>query len=265
MLRTLPAILLTLLCAVPAVAQGPQLTTNREKVSYAIGMNIGNNLKEQDPDLDYKALVEGIADALKDDADAKRIAYVNGVNIGQSLSRDKLNVKIEELAQGIADSLAGKENPITPEEFQKAFTAYRAELTKVAKAKNAAFFVENAKREGVKQTKSGLQYQLIRAGKGNAPKESDTVRVHYKGVLLSGEQFDSSYDRGQPAQFPLNGVIAGWTEGLQLIREGGAVRLFVPSDLAYGESGRPGIPPNSVLIFDVELLEIVDEQPAPRP
>lgn len=121
-----------------------------------------------------------------------------------------------------------------------------------------AFLDSNSKKEGVKVLPSGLQYKVLKEGTGNSPKATDKVKVHYKGTLINGEEFDSSYKRGTPAEFPVNGVIAGWTEALQLMKEGSKWQLFIPSKLAYRERGSgPKITPNSTLVFDVELLEIV--------
>ncbi|MGH7996254.1 MAG: FKBP-type peptidyl-prolyl cis-trans isomerase [Opitutaceae bacterium] len=121
---------------------------------------------------------------------------------------------------------------------------------------NAAFFSQLKRNPNVKETPSGLCYEILKPGEGAYPKPTDTVRVNYEGKLLDGTVFDSSYQRGQPAEFPLNGVIAGWTEGIQKINAGGKIRLYVPPALAYGDDGRPGIPPAATLIFDVELLDI---------
>jgi len=124
-------------------------------------------------------------------------------------------------------------------------------------AKGQAFLKENATKPGVKTTPSGLQYLVLEEGKGKSPKATDTVLVHYKGNLLDGTEFDSSYKRNEPISFPLNGVIPGWTEGVQLMKEGGKIRLFIPSNLAYGSRGAGGvIPPDSTLIFDIELLKV---------
>jgi FKBP-type peptidyl-prolyl cis-trans isomerase FkpA len=124
-------------------------------------------------------------------------------------------------------------------------------------AKGRAFLKENASKPGVKTTSSGLQYLVLEEGKGKSPKATDTVLVHYKGNLLDGTEFDSSYKRNEPISFPLNGVIPGWTEGVQLMKEGGKIRLFIPSNLAYGSRGAGGIiPPDSTLVFDIELLKV---------
>lgn len=124
-------------------------------------------------------------------------------------------------------------------------------------AKGQAFLKENASKPGVKTTPSGLQYLVLEEGKGKSPKSTDTVLVHYKGNLLDGTEFDSSYKRNEPISFPLNGVIPGWTEGVQLMKEGGKIRLFIPSNLAYGSRGAGGvIPPDSTLVFDIELLKV---------
>ena len=124
------------------------------------------------------------------------------------------------------------------------------------KTKGAAFLAENGKKAGVKTTASGLQYKVITEGKGKMPKATDVVEVNYEGKLLDGKVFDSSYERGEPIEFPLNQVIAGWTEGLQLMKEGGKYEFYIPSDIAYGEAGNSGIEPNSTLIFTVELLKV---------
>jgi FKBP-type peptidyl-prolyl cis-trans isomerase len=124
--------------------------------------------------------------------------------------------------------------------------------------KGAAFLKANASKEGVETTASGLQYKVLKEGTGKSPKATDTVKVHYRGTLLDGKEFDSSYKRGEPIEFPLNRVIPGWTEGVQLAKEGGKIELYIPSKLAYGESGTPGGPigPNETLIFEIELIQV---------
>jgi FKBP-type peptidyl-prolyl cis-trans isomerase len=132
------------------------------------------------------------------------------------------------------------------------------------------FLAANKTKEGVKTTESGLQYKVLKEGSGAQPKSSDTVTVNYRGTLPDGTEFDSSYKRGQPASFPVSGVIKGWTEALQLMKVGSKLQLFIPASLAYGEQGRPGIPPNSLLIFEVELMDVKSPQagggsPSPSP
>ncbi len=131
-------------------------------------------------------------------------------------------------------------------------------MADAAQEKGEAFLKENAAKEGVKATASGLQYKIVKEGEGKSPKATDTVLVHYKGTLLDGKEFDSSYKRNEPIEFPLNRVIAGWTEGLQLLKEGGKAILYIPSKLAYGPTGTPGGPigPNETLVFEVELLKV---------
>ncbi len=136
-----------------------------------------------------------------------------------------------------------------------------APLTTMAETpseKGAAFLKANATKEGVKTTASGLHYKITKEGTGKSPKATDTVKVHYKGTLLDGKEFDSSYKRGEPIEFPLNRVIPGWTEGVQLAKEGGKIELYIPSKLAYGEGGTPGGPigPNETLIFEIELIQV---------
>src|SRR5579859_65224 len=195
--------------------------------------------------------------------DKKKLSYTIGQQIGRQIKGSGLDIDPAVLAQSIDDVVKGKEPKLSPEEMQavmsNASQAAKAKLEVAGKenrTKGDKFLADNKSKSGVKTTASGLQYQVLKEGGGASPKETDTVKVHYRGTLIDGTQFDSSYDRNEPAQFPLNGVIKGWTEGLQLMRVGGKSKLFVPSDLAYGPQGRPGIPPNSVLVFEVELIEI---------
>jgi FKBP-type peptidyl-prolyl cis-trans isomerase len=139
---------------------------------------------------------------------------------------------------------------------QKGAMAKQDEEGKANIEKGKKYLDENKAKPGVKTTDSGLQYEVLTEGKGKAPKATDIVQVHYKGTLIDGTEFDSSYKRGEPAEFPLNGVIKGWTEGLQLMKVGGKNRFVIPSDLAYGPSGNSSIPGNSVLVFEVELLKV---------
>jgi len=183
---------------------------------------------------------------------------------GQLLANPFENMNFDAVVEGLRDTLHQKECPIKEEEFKAAFavisekmqasqkTAYEAVL-----AQGEKFLAENKTREGVTETASGLQYMVVKKGDGEMPKATSTVVVHYTGTLLDGTVFDSSVKRGQPATFPVNGVIAGWTEALQLMTVGSSWKLFIPYQLAYGDQGAGGaIGPYSTLIFDVELLEI---------
>ena len=208
------------------------------------------------------------------DTDVQKQAYSLGASIGMYMERNleeqvKMGVTLEQdiILKGFTDSLAGK-SQIEKEEVQAILMGLdqkmkakqeeiAVESAKEAEAKGVAFLEENAKVEGVEVTESGIQYLVMTPAEGDKPAATDTVKVHYKGTFLNGETFDSSYDRGEPAVFPLNRVIPGWTEGLQLMSVGAKYKFTIPSDLAYGPNGNPPrIPGNSVLQFEVELLEI---------
>jgi FKBP-type peptidyl-prolyl cis-trans isomerase FklB len=227
-MRTLLAVLGVMLLANIALAEETVvLKTERDKISYGIGMDIGENMKKQSIDIDP-----------------------------------------DKLAQGIKDVFSGGKLLMTEEEFRNTMENFRKdmmtkqkmqmqEISDKNKKEGEAFLAENKKKEGVITLPSGLQYKVIKEGAGNLPKAPDTVTVHYKGTLIDGTEFDSSYSRGEPASFPVNGVIPGWTEALQLMKAGSKWQLFIPSNLAYGERGAGGkIGPNSTLVFDVELLSI---------
>ena len=213
-------------------AQDAVLKTQKDKVSYSIGMDIGTTLKKQELDVDPAILARGIRD---------------------SMSGQKPLMTDQEMRDTITT-------------FQKEMMAKQQEQTKQMGEKNKkqgeAFLAENKKKEGVKTLPSGLQYKVIKAGKGKKPKATDTVTTHYRGTLIDGTEFDSSISRGKPASFPVNGVIPGWTEALQLMEEGAKWQLFIPSNLAYGERGTPGGPigPNATLIFDIELISIQEKK-----
>jgi FKBP-type peptidyl-prolyl cis-trans isomerase FklB len=203
------------------------LNTQKKKASYAIGLDIGQNFKSRAMDIDMDILVQGLRDAQKTDK-----------------------------------PLLGTE------EIQKVMTQFQQDMMKVEqekkmgqaqgnKTREEAFLKENAKKTGMQTTARGLQYMVISTGTGPLPKITDTVKVHYRGTMLDGTEFDSSYKRNEPAVFPLNGVIKGWTEALQLMKVGSKWQIFLPSSLAYGEQGAGQvIGPNATLIFDVELLGI---------
>ncbi|MCP5205930.1 MAG: FKBP-type peptidyl-prolyl cis-trans isomerase [Hahellaceae bacterium] len=197
----------------------------------------------------------------------ERVSYGIGRQMGDQLANNPFEgLHIDSVLNGLADALNGQPNPVPNELMEAAFQeisqkmqAKTAEAAKELAAAGEAFLAENAKRDEVTVTASGLQFEVLTAGDGAKPVASSTVRTHYHGTLVNGDVFDSSYDRGEPAEFPVNGVIAGWTEALQLMGVGSKWRLYVPHNLAYGERGAGGaIAPYSTLIFDVELLDIVD-------
>ncbi len=199
-----------------------------------------------------------------------KISYALGLGIGQQLKSMGANdINVDDFAQSIRDVLAGNELAVSHREAQEIVTKYfqekeaamnaeKAEKGKVAKAEGEAYLKANAEKEGVVTTASGLQYMVLQEGTGKSPKATDKVRCHYEGMLIDGTLFDSSLQRGEPADFPLNGVIAGWTEGLQLMKEGAKYRFFIPYLLGYGANGAgSSIPPYSTLIFDVELIKVL--------
>lgn len=210
---------------------GGDLKTHSDTIAYVIGANIGNNLKE-------------------------------------NITRDSLDLGIASLIQGFKDALEGVDSTVFKNaEKQKIMAKFQEEMQKRQqeamlkaaepnKAEGAKFLAENKSKAGVITLPSGLQYKVIKEGTGKSPKETDQVTVNYEGKFINGKIFDSSFERNQPATFPLNGVIKGWTEGLQHMKEGGSYELYVPSDLAYGDQGNQGIPGGSTLIFKVDLIKI---------
>ena len=195
-----------------------------------------------------------------------KLSYALGMNIGRQFSEMGVeNFSATDFAQAVADVLEGKNPALTPAEAQqqlelfiKEQEAREAKKGEAARKAGEDFLAENAKREGVKVTESGLQYMVLEAGLGKHPGATDNVKCHYEGRLIDGTVFDSSYRRGEPATFPLNGVISGWTEGLQLMGEGAKFRFFIPYNLAYGSRGAgASIPPYAALIFDVELIQVL--------
>lgn len=199
----------------------------------------------------------------------QKASYSIGADIAANMKRQEIDIDVKALTAGFADAFSGGKTILTEAEMKEVITQFRTELMAKMEAKQKVdgdknvkagedFLAANAKKEGVKVTASGLQYKVLKAGKGTkSPKATDTVKVHYHGTLIDGTVFDSSVDRGEPISFPLNGVIPGWTEGVQLMKEGDKYQFTIPSKLAYGERGAGGkIGPNSTLIFDVELLAI---------
>jgi FKBP-type peptidyl-prolyl cis-trans isomerase FklB len=197
----------------------------------------------------------------------QKVSYAIGVNLGTSFQKEELDIDQKALTQGLADALAGKP-ALDPSEVQSTLMKFQQEMMSKQQAKmqvegeknlkdGDAFLAANAKKDGIKTTASGLQYKVVKSGTGASPTAADTVKVNYEGTLIDGTVFDSSIKRGEPASFPVNRVIPGWTEALQLMKVGDKWKVFIPAKLAYGErSPSPTIPPNSTLIFDVELLSI---------
>jgi len=275
-----------------------EVKPNMKDFSYSLGYEMYTNNKKYKLVLSSEKLIEGIDDGYanaapkfkQDDVKAQHVAfmahmqadgesdfkdekgilsYFTGFQVGKNFTANGIDsLDKNEILAGIKDAEEGKE-PRLDEAGRKASMAAMDEVVKAkAKAKAEAvkveskkFLEENAKKEGVKVTESGLQYTVIKEGEGAKPKATDTVKVHYKGTLVDGKEFDSSYKRGEPISFPLNGVIKGWTEGLQLMPVGSTYRFFIPSELGYGDRGAGAdIPGGAALIFDVELIEINPEK-----
>jgi FKBP-type peptidyl-prolyl cis-trans isomerase FklB len=229
------------LAALPLFGQdkSPELKTDIDKVSYSIGLQVGFNFVRQN----------------------------------EALKKQNIQVNTEAMLAGVKDAIAGKPQ-LTTDQVRQILTAFEKDMTQKVQAtaqKNTSdgekFLAENKKKEGVKTTASGLQYKIIKEGNGPQPKETDTVTVNYRGTLIDGTEFDSSYKRGQPATFPVNGVIKGWTEALQMMKVGSKYQLFIPPKLAYDERQMGAdIGPNSTLTFEVELVGIQPTgSPSPSP
>jgi len=200
-----------------------------------------------------------------------KVSYSIGMNIGFNLSKQKVDIKPDILAAGIKDAVAGKPQLTQDQvkdvmaQFEKDMEQKQKQAGEKNKADGAKFLEDNKKKPGVKTTSSGLQYKVEKEGTGAPPKPTDMVTVNYRGTLIDGTEFDSSYKRGQPATFPVNGVIKGWTEALQLMKVGSKYQLWIPSNLAYGErSVSPELGPNATLIFEVELTD-AKAPPTPAP
>lgn len=223
-MKTLPIALMAAVLATPVVAQTP--ASDLEKLSYSLGIILGERIRNDFGDLDPTFVLQGLTDAADPNA--------------WKMDRPAINAAVQ-AAQQQAQLAQQAQMQAAADENLKAGEAYLA---------------ENAKAEGVKTTASGLQYKVVAEGAGTKPALTDQVSVHYEGRLISGEVFDSSIARGEPVTFPLNGVIPGWSEGVQLMSPGAKYQFTIPSALAYGPGGTGPIPPNSVLIFDVELLSV---------
>jgi FKBP-type peptidyl-prolyl cis-trans isomerase FkpA len=287
------------------------LSTEREKVSYAIGVDVGNSLKPVGPDLDVAALEQAMRHVFagnkpsmtQDEARATdqalraRIAARDGAPtpgaapgtqppavdrakvgtligsymVGPSLAPIQDELELPVFLQGLRTALEGGKPALSDEDMRAVLTAFgqrmqqkmqerAAALGEKNRAEGAAFLATNKETKGVFTTPSGLQYMVLRQGAGERPKPSDRVRVNYHGTLLDGTVFDSSYERGEPAEFALNQVIPGWTEGVAMMPVGAKYRFWIPGDLAYGPRGTPdgAIGPNATLVFDVELMAILD-------
>lgn len=200
----------------------PKLDNDKAKLSYAIGQNVAQNIKAQNIELDPKVVGYAVTAGLK--GEKPEVSQEEQQRVIQGL---------QQAAQQRAQVDADKNKTLSSE-----------------------FLTKNKEKSSVKTTSSGLQYEVLKEGKGKKPTLKDKVQVHYTGTLISGQKFDSSHDRGQPAEFPVNGIIKGWQEALQMMPEGSVFRLFIPPDLGYGPQPQPGIPPNSVLVFDVELIKV---------
>ena len=212
--------------ACPALAE-EQFKTNQEKVGYAIGMNIGKNMMAQNVDVDPDQVAAGLKAAFKGEE-----TLLSEEEMGQVLMAFQQEMQMKQMAEMAAE--AAKNQQVADE-----------------------FLAANAKKEGVVALDSGLQYKVLSSGEGATPTAESTVEVHYRGTLVDGTEFDSSYERGEPVSFPVNGVIPGWTEALQLMKEGDKWQLVIPPQLAYAERGAPPvIPPNAALVFEVELLKV---------
>jgi len=223
-LRVFVALGILILVSRVNAQEKPVLKNQKEKVSYSIGLNIGRNL-------------------------------------GSDLQKQSINIDPSIFAKGIQDALSGANPLLSNEEIQETMIALQKEMSEKQKQRGEAFLSENKKKEGVKTLASSLQYKVIKAGTGKKPKSNDTVMVHYRGTLIDGTEFDSSFRRGQPATFPVSGVIPGWTEALPLMEEGAKWQLFIPPKLGYGERGAGGlIGPNATLIFEVELISVQENR-----
>ena len=208
-------------------------------------------------------------------SDNEKAGYALGLNLANNWKRQGLEgdvVDFDAIARGMKDAQPGGKPLLTEDEarttlmnLQQAVMAKQKRAGEKIKADGEKFLTDNKTKPGITVLTNGLQYKVLAEGQGDSPKPTDTVTVNYRGTLIDGTEFDSSYKRGQPATFPVGGVIPGWTQALQLMKPGARWQLFIPSELAYGERGTPGIPPNSTLIFEVELISLTAPAPQPPP
>lgn len=238
MKQPLIAGVLTALIAVPGMAQNVP-SSPKEKISYCIGIDIGSNLKRSGVDVEPAMLAKGLADAVSGSKPA--------------LTEEDMRKTMQDFETEMRAKMMEKQKAMMEE--QKALGAKN-------KPAGEAFLAANKSKEGVKTTKSGLQYKVISEGKGDKPKATDIVKVNYRGTLIDGTEFDSSYKHGKPVTFQVDRMIPGWIEALQLMPVGSKWQLFIPSSLAYGEQAPPEIGPNAVLIFDIELIGIEKDSKA---
>jgi FKBP-type peptidyl-prolyl cis-trans isomerase len=206
-------------------------------------------------------------------AESDRVAYGIGRNIGMNMKQQSIDLDVKSFVSGLTDALEGKDSRLTDEEIMTAMKSFQQKqmekqkaerelASEEAKKEAETFLAENAKKDGVVTTESGLQYKVLTKGEGKTPSAEDMVEVNYRGTFINGEEFDSSYKRGQSVSFPVGGVIAGWTEALQLMPVGSKYELYIPSDLAYGPGGTGSIGPNKALVFEVELISIKEKEAA---
>lgn len=243
-------------------------------VTAALLGGTGAALAQDQPKAATPPPVQGGQVAAKPEALQDRASYIIGLNLGQSLKSQEVPVTTDLIVQGLRDGLGGGNPLLTPEEIQAAMQEFQQQLMTAQQSKrqavsdknmkdSQAYLDQNKAKPGVKITASGLQYEVVTEGSGESPKPTDKVTVHYRGTLPDGKEFDSSYARNEPATFPVNGVIPGWVEALQLMKPGAKYKLVIAPALAYAERGAgQDIGPNQVLIFDVELISI-DKTPAP--
>ena len=260
----------TLLLGNALAQQTPAATTQPAAPSAA------TPAKAQTPTAKRPATAAKSASPLALKTQKDKFSYSLGMKMGENLHKQSVPVDPAILARGLRDGLAGGKTLLTDEEAQAAINEVQNDVRKKQQEKmqeagaankkdGEAFLAVNKGKEGVVTLPSGLQYKILKEGTGPKPAATDTVVCNYRGTLVNGTEFDSSYKRGQPASFPVTGVIKGWTEALQLMPVGSKWQLFIPSDLAYGEPGRSGIEPNSTLIFEVELLSIEDKSKEKAP